>query len=522
MYKRLWLILIALALIPIPCATALESFQAAGLPVLTQPKTYTIAVEISSRCENSFADKQASIMAEEATGIHIEWIEIPAVSWNEQVNILIASGDLPDAFCSMAGVDTMTNNELFAPLTGYIEQYAPNITEMLDANPELRAAITSHDGEIYSLPTGKDQPAKEIGHSLWINVEWLDALGLEMPKTTDEFVEVLKAFRDGDPNGNGITDEIPLMCSGTTQEATINPLFGAFGTMLTNEYVYSLDGETVLFCGEQEGFLGALEWLHLLYEEGLLYNGLFTMTSAELTALATNPDTVLGCIMLWSPDSLDARYAAYEIMDPLVGPDGSQYWSINAEPLGQLEGFCITTACEDPEVLVRYYDYNISTLETALTWMYGPDGAGCWEALEGNGAGKTWQQTSKYVTDGMSLTYFKFTAAGGDYSPMYLWNKYTDAELPDARNQKKLEGISRCLPHAVTVMPNGVDNPERASERDLLFVDIDNYMQKFIATSIVNGIDAAAWESHLATLSKLNVDGYVSLWQAYFAEKTGK
>lgn len=43
-----------------------------------------------------------------------------------------------------------------------------------------------------------------------INKVWLDKLGLEVPTTLAELKEVLIAFRDGDPNGNGIQDEIPM------------------------------------------------------------------------------------------------------------------------------------------------------------------------------------------------------------------------------------------------------------------------------------------------------------------------
>jgi putative aldouronate transport system substrate-binding protein len=39
---------------------------------------------------------------------------------------------------------------------------------------------------------------------------WLDALGLEEPETIDEFHEMLLAFKNDDPNGNGVADEIPL------------------------------------------------------------------------------------------------------------------------------------------------------------------------------------------------------------------------------------------------------------------------------------------------------------------------
>ena len=42
-----------------------------------------------------------------------------------------------------------------------------------------------------------------MSQKMFIYEPWLDALGLEMPTTTEEFYKVLVAFRDMDPNGNG-------------------------------------------------------------------------------------------------------------------------------------------------------------------------------------------------------------------------------------------------------------------------------------------------------------------------------
>jgi hypothetical protein len=45
----------------------------------------------------------------------------------------------------------------------------------------------------------------------FINMEWLNKLDLEIPTTTDELTTVLRAFKEQDPNGNGLRDEIPMI-----------------------------------------------------------------------------------------------------------------------------------------------------------------------------------------------------------------------------------------------------------------------------------------------------------------------
>ena len=498
------------------CADAISdgNFNATGLPILNEVKTYRIAITKNANSQNGFGDKFCSQEAERQTNVHIEWIDIPTMSWNEQVNIMIASENLPDAF-SGGTVDTMTNKELFVPLTELIDKYAPHIKEMLEAEPAVRAAITADDGEIYSLPTAKNNPSKLIDPSLWINKEWLDKLGLEIPTTTDEFVAVLRAFKEQDPNGNGIADEIPFTAGTFQSDCLIDPMLGSFGAIDTSNYVYSVDKENVIFGGIQPGYYEGLKWLHELYAEGLLDNEMFTMDAGQLTAKAQNADVILGALLFWSPDSMDPRFADYVTVPPLKGPNGDRMWIINPEPLGNMQGFSITKACEDPAVLVRYYDNNIASLDNVMMWMWGPEGKGAWKRVNDT----QWTQTKEYIPEGSNLNYLKFTVAGSDSSPMYQWSKYSDLEIPDARNAKKRAAIADCLPYCVSVMPNGVENPERANARNILFVDIDNYMKKFKATAIVDGIDDAAWQEHLKTCERLRVDEYTALWQEYYDSK---
>jgi ABC-type glycerol-3-phosphate transport system substrate-binding protein len=74
--------------------------------------------------------------------------------------------------------------------------------------------ITSPDGGLYSFPFYYSDPTDPQCYAYWINKDRLDKLGLEMPTTPDELFDVLVAFRDGDPNGNGIPDEgfVQIVC----------------------------------------------------------------------------------------------------------------------------------------------------------------------------------------------------------------------------------------------------------------------------------------------------------------------
>lgn len=104
-------------------------------------------------------------------------------------------------------------------------------------------ALRSPDGTVRALPIGDETAHNTIDSQLWINQKWLDKLNLDMPQTPEEFKEVLIAFRDKDPNGNGIQDEIPF----TFQDAwgwgnAIENVFGAWGVLENNYHVFTKDG----------------------------------------------------------------------------------------------------------------------------------------------------------------------------------------------------------------------------------------------------------------------------------------
>ena len=99
-------------------------------------------------------------------------------------------------------------------LTGahiYLDTVSVGYKQAFEEIDGLKEYITTPDGNIYSLPNIDGSLHVQYNMKLWINTQWLDNLGLDMPTTTEEFYEVMKAFKEKDANGNGDpNDEIPL------------------------------------------------------------------------------------------------------------------------------------------------------------------------------------------------------------------------------------------------------------------------------------------------------------------------
>lgn len=198
----------------------------------------------------------------------------PYVEWNggtnylNQLNLKIAANEMPDMFIPQQGIEnSLAKNGAIADLTELLPKYAPNVWNTIPK--EMWEVVKANDptgqGKIYYIPGVVDYGR----YAAMIRQDWLDKLGLPMPKTQDEYVQVLKAFRDNDPNGNGLKDEIPT--GGREQARWMDHLFAMYGVAMFEGYpdwdVY--DGQ-LTYSAVTPNMKAALEFLSELYQEGLI------------------------------------------------------------------------------------------------------------------------------------------------------------------------------------------------------------------------------------------------------------
>jgi len=198
----------------------------------------------------------------------------PYVEWNggtnylNQLNLKIAANEMPDLFIPQQGIeDSLAKNGAIADLTELLPKYAPNVWEAIPQ--EMWDVVKANDptgqGKIYYIP-GVVEYGRYAG---LIRQDWLDKLGLSMPTTQDEYVNVLKAFRDMDPNGNGQKDELPT--GGREQARWMDHLFAMYGVAMFEGYpewdIY--DGE-LTYAAVTPNMKAALEFIAKLYQEGLI------------------------------------------------------------------------------------------------------------------------------------------------------------------------------------------------------------------------------------------------------------
>lgn len=146
--------------------------------------------------------------------------------YNNKLSLNIASENLPDIMyiTNYLTFRELAENGMLADLTDVYEKYAGDYLKSTYATFEGRnLEPLTIDGKLYALSTANIGYGHDI---LWLRKDWLDKLGLEVPKTMDELKFVLKEFVEKDPGGNGEGNTIGLAVNATKPVAGYGNKFG--------------------------------------------------------------------------------------------------------------------------------------------------------------------------------------------------------------------------------------------------------------------------------------------------------
>jgi len=470
------------------------------------------------------AFEDAAILKEisKATNTNITWNAYYWDNWSEQKSLLLASGDLPDAFfgsITLTDADIAQNKAYFVDLTDYIPTCMPNLSAIFKADPTLKALCTDRDGRIYSLP--KKLPLRpKTANETYINKVWLDKLGLPMPTTYKELESVLEAFVTKDPNGNGVNDEAgysnTASCAGD-----INNLMIPFGTQASraNNYMGLNAAGEPYFVPAADNYREGVKWVHELYTKGLIDAERFTQTSDMVSAKTNAPDGAqVGIVFAWTADAgVGVNASQFAVVPALAGPDGNRY--VEADPTflnyGKNE-LVVTTACKDVEGLLRWAD-AFYTDEVSLQTYYG-------SIADGKIAKDGDTYTVLVPSDGTSLDTSCWTNSFRDHGPKYMNTAFeSKVVLPtDQGDGIKLADDKVNAEFVRDTFPVCAYTDDQLIRLAALTTDIKNYVEQTYAHWVVDGGTDAEWDAYVAQLNQMGLEEYVSIYTDAYNVYKGK
>ena len=342
------------------------------LPITTKPVTLSVLLcKAYSNVDYSLENNIVLKWMMEKTGVTLAPEYVSSDDFATRSSVVLSSGDYPDFFWGGQFTPADVANygvkeKIFIPLNDLIANYSFWFNDALAEMPDLLPIVTQEDGNVYGIPNTEVCYHCSYSKKMWINYDWLDALKLGAPESTDAFYDMLRAFKSGDPNGNGAADEIPL--TGSTGGWNNDPctfILNSFLPFIPGDYSNYLfnDKGTIRTCATMDEYREGLRYMNKLYAEGLLDQVAFTQSNEDLIRMSSAETKVygaaasghLGCV---TDIGNYANEKPYKALAPLEGPTGRRAAVYLPQGVSNGAMFAISDSCEYPEIAWRFLDFQ--------------------------------------------------------------------------------------------------------------------------------------------------------------------
>lgn len=468
---------------------------------------------------------------EKYCNVNLEVQYYKAGSWEEQRSLLFLNDELPDIIINgkFDAADLVKYGQfegLLYPMEDLIEENAPLMKQYFDENPSIYQELKAPDGHIYAIPSIATDDVDLSVARVFINQSWLDAVGLEMPKTLEDLTAVLKAFKDADPNGDQQSNEIPYLAT-TTQGRVV--VLTAMGINAEDSVsLYTTDDGKVTIGAMNENYVHYLEYMKMLLEEGLLDEEFYTMTDEEYNAKLSQ--NLVGLAQMSAPYvymPATEQYEQYQALVPLI----CEYNEKRTWPLPSSINHGMFVICSDtkyPEACIRlanvFFEKNINLLafvgpqtSESLEPQYPVDG---WEAIYAAPVDGAISYTTPDGTDLWTYLNNRIGLAiqiGPNYKQSES-NELVGIDLPLGNHEMFWRNSLRAnvAPYeklqAPTLFLDEADL-ERAKE---LQTPIEDYINTMEAKFIMGGEPLENINKFYEELQKRGIDEYLALYQSAY------
>lgn len=493
-------------------AEAASNFNAEGYPIVNDEITLKVMLAIRDTDTMIAPEEMPAVQRlDELTGIKTEWEVIKGSDWDTKLNLMFASGEYPDVIIAPNGqVDDEeygVTQQLLIPMDDLIEQYMPNYTSRRDAeDDDPTVSLVASDGQTYSVGYLVGQNINTNQH-YFINQTWLDALGLETPTDVESLTEVLRAFKTGDPNGNGEADEVPLEMGLDTGFYGIRYILPLFGIPCDpDKWIYIDNDKQVQFAATQDGFRECMEWLNMCYTEGLVDAELLSQdlntietklaggnvgffTAWRLIAMAWDEGVAKDAVF-WMPDTeATSCYRYLEVARP---------------------GAYITATNENVEATARWLDAMLET-EMQFSLYYGEQ-----DATDGTGWAYNDNGKIDSINDGTVEVRNYLDCNTMFWAPgKYISDTFN---MPEQRTEKTDYCLQSDEAGIIQKYSNDyLDMAPLTSEQlqsiTLKETDINNAVVENIAGFVSGGVTDESWNSFVSLFDGMGVSDYVKMYQ---------
>ena len=530
---------LALALVFCLGGSALALTENGVLPLVEEETVLNIGIATWPEIED-LSTNGLTVWLEETTGLSLEFTTFTGGSGDraEKLNLMIAANQtLPDVLMDWWQLSPATQLQYgqagyLIPLNDLIEEYGYFYKEAISKlNEADYKRVTTEgilaDGNQYGMPDWESQPGKRVALTWYVNQKWLDAVNMEVPTTTEEFEAVLKAFKEQDPNGNGIADEIGLVGGAYNSSNPDQLLMDPFVYTHDTNYCALDDDNKIYPVYTTDAYREGLRWIAGLISEGLVSEDIFTVTdykvNSALLDLSEGETSYVGMFAGSIGQALNGNQLTldYVPMGPLTGPEGYCSSSVTDAQLNY-DSF-ITKDCADPALAFRFFDlfYKDGTYLRHLTGVEGVN----WRYAE-EGELTAWGEQAYAVNLGYTGNSGKKTwgLQPMSWAPDYIVKNIlyaTNNDIDIYVNKVIQEAYSMAEPYwPANRIGNLSYTEEEYDEIGGILSELDTWRSEAMALFCTGKMDIEKdWDSYVETCKSIGLDRAIEIMQDAYDRK---
>lgn len=489
----------------------------------------TALVVTSSLTEDVNTHQYLQDIAEQA-GVEITWEQVIENTWGDKKSTLLAGGEIPDLIIGTGTIgeaDFATYTGMFQDMTELIENNAPNIKRMFEEKPVMKQMASSLDGGIYGIPKYQRFWPYTADHQM-INKQWLDTLGLEMPENLEELYDVLVAFKENDPNGNGVADEIPMDWAPSANNGGFTALamlggYGITANYLSGDGYYIKDGKVSNYYMD-EAFRDLCIFLNKCWNAGLINQEVFTQDYSKFQSLSRgNGDDKAIVGFSFGFDALDRfgavlaeQYVGCPPLIPSADYTGDVSWDYEYFDVNYVQNAVVMSAsCADKEAAMRYID-TFYVPDNSIQVLFGSFGKcvekvedGCYTILPPEDSSKdpgTW----------------KWMNALADRGPMYISDEINVTLPEDLQAVTELDSVFTPVTSKINVekdvYPRAFMKFSQDDSRDMSLIntDLSSVTSTNFSKWVTEGGADVEWDSHVEALKNAGIEQAIDIIQKQY------
>lgn len=419
-------------------------------------------------------------------------------------NLLLTRETLPDVILNQfTNAQELLDDGIIIPLNDYLEEWAPNLYNYLEENPEIRKAISTDDGTIYMFPWLREDTWLCTFRGVAVRQDWLDEQGLETPTNLDELNNVAHVFKE----------EYGAYFSTVPDWLYDGGISTAFDTW---EEYYRDDDQVVHFGPAEEGWREYMQFMNSWYEEGILDPDIASVDSTVLQNKVLNDEVGIAytsgnTVTTWMNSLAEVGSGAnwVGVLNPVKETGGITMLSNMDQPVTG-RGAAITSSCQDIELAMRVLDYAYSE-EGFMYYNYGTEG----ETYTIEDGVPVFTSLILDDPDGISNALDKYTGCQWGTAGIQAKNLYIQKN-----SQLVIDCIDTWTTNTTTAdhkFPNVSPTSEESMTGDAIEASLDSYVDEMFYKFIYGEVDIdddSEWENYLNELESIGLSTMLEIKQA--------